>query len=60
MTTRYSSVEQFRQMMRTGKRADGTTINVMPFESLRAMSDAELDALFGFLKTLQPKESGTR
>ncbi|WP_129641523.1 c-type cytochrome [Peristeroidobacter agariperforans] len=58
--TRYTSVEQFRQMMRTGKRADGTSIGVMPFESLRAMSDAELDALFGFLKTLQPKASGTR
>jgi mono/diheme cytochrome c family protein len=60
MTTRYASLEQFRQMMRTGKRADGTSIGVMPFESLRAMSDAELDALFGFLKTLQPKASGTR
>ena len=47
-------------MMRTGKRADGTPIAVMPFESLRAMSDAELDALFGFLKTLQPKASGSR
>jgi mono/diheme cytochrome c family protein len=57
---RYASVEQFRQMMRTGKRADGTPIAVMPFESLRAMSDGELDALFGFLKTVQPKASGTR
>lgn len=57
---RYGSAEQFRQMMRTGKRADGTSIAVMPFESLRAMSDGELDALFGFLKTLQPKSSGTR
>lgn len=57
---RYTSAEQFRQMMRTGKRPDGSSIGVMPFESLRAMSDAELDALFGFLKTLQPKQSGTR
>jgi hypothetical protein len=32
----------------------------MPFESLGAMSDNELDAVFGFLKTLQPKASGTR
>jgi mono/diheme cytochrome c family protein len=60
MTARYGSIEQFRQMMRSGKRADGTSIGVMPFESLRAMSDAELEALFGFLKTLQPKTSGTR
>ena len=58
--TRYTSAEQFREMMRSGKRADGTTVAVMPFESLRAMSDAELDAVFGFLKTLQPKASGTR
>lgn len=58
--TRYASVDEFRQMMRSGKRADGTPIAVMPFESLRAMSDAELDAVFGFLKTLQPKASGTR
>lgn len=57
---RYGSAEQFRQMMRSGKRADGTSIAVMPFESLRAMSDTELDALFEFLKTLQPKASGTR
>lgn len=57
---RYASAEQFRQMMRSGKRADGTAIAVMPFESLRAMSDAELDAVFGFLKSLQPKASGTR
>lgn len=60
MTSRYASIEQFRQMMRSGKRDDGTSIGVMPFESLRAMSDAELEALFGFLKTLQPKTSGTR
>jgi mono/diheme cytochrome c family protein len=57
---RYASAEQFRQMMRSGKRVDGTPIAVMPFESLRAMSDTELDAVFGFLKTLQPKASGTR
>lgn len=57
---RYSSAGAFREMMRSGKRADGTPIAIMPFESLRAMSDAELDALFGFLKGLQPKTSGTR
>ena len=60
MTTRYASLEQFRQMMRSGKRDDGTSIGIMPFESLSAMSDSELDALFGFLKTLQPKATGTR
>lgn len=57
---RYSSPEAFRQMMRTGKRPDGTSVSVMPFESLAQMSDAELDALFGFLKSLPAKNSGTR
>lgn len=49
---RYPTVEQFRRMMRSGKRADGTSIAVMPFASLRAMSDAELEAL-------NPRKSGT-
>jgi mono/diheme cytochrome c family protein len=57
---RYSSVEAFREMMRTGKRADGTPIAVMPFENFKAMDDTELDALFAFLKTLPPKASGSR
>lgn len=57
---RYSSPEAFRQMMRTGKRPDGTTVSVMPFESFAQMNDTELDAVFGFLKSLPAKESGTR
>jgi mono/diheme cytochrome c family protein len=57
---RYASPEMFRQMMRTGKRPDGTTISVMPFESLARMSDTELDAVYGFLKGLPAKDSGTR
>jgi mono/diheme cytochrome c family protein len=57
---RYSSVDAFRQMMRTGKRADGTPVAVMPFENFKAMNDTELDALFAFLKTLPPKASGSR
>jgi len=57
---RYSTVDAFRQMMRTGKRADGTSIGIMPFENFKAMNDAELDALFTFLKALPPKASGSR
>jgi mono/diheme cytochrome c family protein len=57
---RYSSVDAFRQMMRTGQRADGTKIAVMPFENFKAMNDTELHALFTFLKTLPPKASGSR
>lgn len=57
---RYPSAETFREMMRTGKRADGTPIAVMPFANFAAMNDAELDALFTFLKTLPPRASGSR
>jgi mono/diheme cytochrome c family protein len=57
---RYTSVDAFRQMMRTGKRPDGTQVGVMPFENFKAMNDAELEALFSFLKTLPPRASGTR
>ena len=58
---KYSSAAAFRQMMRSGKRSDGSSVSsVMPFESLKQMSDHELDTLYGFLKTLQPKTSGTR
>jgi mono/diheme cytochrome c family protein len=57
---RYSTVDAFREMMRTGKRTDGTSIAVMPFENFKAMNDTELDALFTFLKTLPPKASGSR
>ena len=58
---RYRSREQFRNMMHTGKRPDGTAVSpVMPFDSLRHMNDLELDALFEFLKSTPPKPTGTR
>ena len=51
--SRYTSVEQLKTMFRTGKRPDGSAVSeVMPFKSLAHMSDAELDALFAFLKSL--------
>ncbi len=51
--SRYASVEQFKSMLRTGKRPDGSAVSeVMPFKSLAHMSDAEIDALFAFLKSL--------
>ena len=43
-----------------GQRPNDTPVAVMPFESLAQMSDAELDALLGFLKSLPAKDSGTR
>jgi mono/diheme cytochrome c family protein len=58
---RYTSLEQFKAMFRTGKRPDGSAVSeVMPFKSLAHMNDAELDALFAFLQSLQPRPSGQR
>ncbi len=58
---RYASVEQFKTMFRTGKRPDGSAVSeVMPFKSLAHVSDAELDALFAFLKSLHARPSGQR
>ena len=38
-------------MLRTGKRPDGTPIQVMPFESLGQLSDVDAQALHLFLTT---------
>jgi hypothetical protein len=35
--------------MRTGRRADGSPIAVMPFASLKTMSDTDLGALYRYL-----------
>jgi mono/diheme cytochrome c family protein len=59
--SRYTSVQQFKTMFRTGRRPDGSAVSeVMPFKSLAYMSDAELDALFAFLKSLDARPSGQR
>jgi mono/diheme cytochrome c family protein len=58
---RYATEEQFKAMLRTGKRPDGSEVStVMPFKALAYMSDAEVDALFTFLKTLEPRPFGGR
>ena len=36
-------------MLRTGKRPDGTPIQVMPFESLGQLSDVDAQALYLYL-----------
>jgi len=57
----YASVDQFKSMLRTGKRPDGSAISeVMPFKSLAYMDDGELDALFAFLKTVEARPAGQR
>lgn len=48
----YPTPEAFAAMMRSGKRPDGSTIKVMPFDSLRELSNEELSAMHAFLQKL--------
>lgn len=58
---RYASTEQFRQMLASGRRPDGSAVSpVMPFGSLQAMSPTDADALYLFLKSLPPQTAGER
>lgn len=56
---RYADAASFAAMFRSGKRPDGTTIHpAMPFPTLREISDEDVHAMHGFLKTLPPLEQG--
>ncbi|MGH6624454.1 MAG: c-type cytochrome [Burkholderiaceae bacterium] len=58
---KYDTPEKFIAMLRTGKRPDGTAVSrVMPFPSLAAMNDTDSAAVYVFLKTLPPREMGSR
>ena len=48
----YASAESFVAMMKSGKRADGSNIAVMPFNSLKTMNDTDLKALHMYLSQL--------
>lgn len=56
---RYPNAAALATMFRTGKRPDGTIVNdAMPFGMLKNISDDDVDALYGFLKTLPPAKHG--
>jgi mono/diheme cytochrome c family protein len=57
---RYASADDFVRMMRSGKRADGSAVRVMPFESLSAMNDTDLRGLHAYLQTLPAQAAGAR
>ena len=53
--TRYATFEQFAEMMRTGKRPDGSQVSpVMPFVALKELSDTDVGALHVYLRSLPP------
>ena len=59
--TRYPSPEALAAMFRSGKRPDGSAVNTaMPFGMLNQMSDDDIGALYGFLKTLPAAKQGER
>jgi mono/diheme cytochrome c family protein len=49
---RYPDAESLLHLFKTGQRADGTAVKVMPFESLRAISETDARALHLYLKSL--------
>ena len=58
--TRYPDAAAFSAMLRSGKRPDGTPIQVMPFASLSKMNDVDAQALYAFLKTVPAQPPGRR
>ena len=58
---RYKTPDQFIGMLRTGHRPDGSAVSsVMPFGSLKEMSEVEMRALYAHLKRLAPVAAGHR
>ena len=57
---RYPTAQAMTAMLRQGKRPDGTVITVMPFESLKNISDTDVAALHLYLKSLPPRPAGGR
>lgn len=49
----YPDADALIRLFRTGKRADGTAVRVMPFESLREMNETDLRALHLYLSGRQ-------
>jgi mono/diheme cytochrome c family protein len=53
MNDRYAQPEALLALFRTGKRPDGTEVKVMPFDSLKQMSEVDVRALHLYLKSLR-------
>jgi mono/diheme cytochrome c family protein len=54
----YPNADALLKLFRTGKRPDGSEVLVMPFSSLRNMSETDVRALYLYLKTLAPQSKG--
>ena len=58
--TRYPDAAAFAAMLHSGKRPDGTAIQVMPFDSLGKMNEVDMHALFAYLNTVPARAAGNR
>jgi mono/diheme cytochrome c family protein len=54
----YDSADRLKTMFRTGKAPGGRALQVMPFPSLKQMSDTDVEALYLYLKALPPRPAG--
>jgi mono/diheme cytochrome c family protein len=57
---RYPDVRTFAAMLKSGRRPDGSAVQVMPFESLRELNEVDVQALHLFLKSLTARPAGHR
>jgi mono/diheme cytochrome c family protein len=55
---RYADADALLRLFKTGKRADGSAVKVMPFESLREMSETDVRALHLYLRALPARPQG--
>ena len=58
--SRYPDAKDFMAMLRSGKRPDGSAIEVMPFGSLAKMDEVDAQALYAYLKTVPARAAGER
>lgn len=55
------SLDDFKTALRKGKRPDGSILNAfMPWRNFAAVTDIEIEAMWEFLKTVEPKPYGNR
>jgi mono/diheme cytochrome c family protein len=55
---RYEKPEALLALFRSGKRADGSAVQVMPFGTLKEISETDVRALHLYLKSLPPPGKG--
>ena len=56
----YPDADALAAMFRSGKRPDGSTVRVMPFESLKALDDLDIRSLHLYLASLSPRKTAAR